>query len=1042
MSVAVKGGARAVLQGLPLLRFMPEDVATLVKQSFEPCSFPFGAEITREGDPADAFYVLASGTARAVKAGRHGEEVPLNLIKPGDSFGEVALLEGTTRTATVRARSEVEALRLDRGVFLALLRSNPQIDEYLRLHVRQYHLRYFFRLYSPFAGLPRPALAHMLAELEPMQVARGEKVVRQGDRPGPMYVVLDGRLRAHREGSDDVAYLRTGDFFGERSLLNDEPRAVTVEALIDCALLKLKPDTFQQLCAEHAEFREQIERRVSQYEYKQAARVPLDFADEALPAGVGGYEQVLDQVDEVIEEAQTWQSTAEVHETLPDDGLEGAQKRIRRFPHVWQVDEMDCGAASLAMVCRHFGRKVSLAHIRRVVHTSTDGTSLMGIARGAEGLGLTARTVKASTSKLHELPLPAIVHWEGNHWVVLYDVADGHVRVSDPARGLRRLKRDEFTQRWSGYAALLARAPEFDNAPEAEPSFRWLLAFFRPYRGTFARALLLAVVAAGLEMLIPVFSQVIVDTAVLNRDYGLLTVLVLGMLGVLVGAIAATVVQRYLLSRSAVEIDHSTFDFLTWKLLDLPLSYFASRRTGDIERRLAGLQQLRLFLVQNGVQGLTAATQVALAVVVMFVYSRTLALVYLAATPLYVGLMRFSRKRLRPTFDSLEEAYGKYHSRQIDAIKGIETVKAMAAEPALRRVMRGQFNELATRVFSSDLTMMLYDGAIQMVTFLSLALFLWVGALQVLAEKLSIGQLVAFNTLVVLANAPIGVVLLLWDQLQYSNVLLNRLNDILDQEPEQGADHSHLTPVPTLEGRVSLHRVGFHYSGPVEVPILTDLTLEVEPGTTIAIVGRSGSGKTTLVKCLAGLLEPTAGTILYDGVDLRTLEYRDLRRRIGFVLQESYLFDETIARNIAFGEDEVDMKRVIWAARVANAAEFVESLPLGYDTRVGETGLLLSVGQKQRIAIARAVYSRPPVLILDEATSSLDSESERAVQENMDRLLEGRTSFVIAHRLSTVRDADLIVVLDKGKLVEQGTHDELMDRKGLYYYLVSQQLEM
>jgi ATP-binding cassette subfamily B protein len=294
---------------------------------------------------------------------------------------------------------------------------------------------------------------------------------------------------------------------------------------------------------------------------------------------------------------------------------------------------------------------------------------------------------------------------------------------------------------------------------------------------------------------------------------------------------------------------------------------------------------------------------------------------------------------------------------------------------------------------------------------------------------------------VALANAPIITLLSLWDEVQLSRILLDRLNDVLEPEPEQGGRDG-LVPGRALEGHIRLVGVGFRYGGPDAPAILEGISLDVPAGTSVAIVGRSGSGKTTLVKCLAGLLEPTEGSILYDGYELRSLDYRTLRRQIGFVLQENHLFDDTIARNIAFGEPEPDLERVRAAARLAAAHGFVERLPLGYETRVGESGLKLSGGQQQRVAIARAVYHRPPVLLFDEATSSLDTESERAVKENVDELLEGRTSFVIAHRLSTIRDADLIVVLERGRLVEQGSHDELMERRGLYYYLVSQQLDM
>ena len=1018
---------------------MQEDVRKLVAESFEPVSFPFGAVIVREGDEADAFYVLLSGSARAVKTGDAGEDVPFNVLGAGDAFGEVALIEGGTRTATVRASSEVEVLRLDRAVFQALVRANPEIRESVELSARTHHLRDFFRVHSAFAGLRGDALATLLRDLRPVSVEQGRQVVTEGEQPGQMYVVQDGRLRAFKRrdgGTEDVAYLRKGDFFGERSLLTGELRAATVHALTDCELLELTPETFRKLMDQDPHFRELLEERTAQYEYKRLANVPLDFAEELLPA-----EAAAREGERVIKPAEGEEDLLEEQVSYDwGDGFRKPDKRIRRFQHLWQVDEMDCGAACLGMITRHFGRAVSLAHIRRAVFTTTDGTSLAGIAHGAEQLGLASRAVKASKSRLDELPVPAVVHWGGNHWIVLYDVQDGRVRVADPALGLRRLKREEFEEKWTGYAVLFQYTPEFEEAPEADSTIRWVLDFFRPYRRRLLQALVLAVVAAGLQMTIPVFSQVIIDSVISDGDYGLLTLLVLAMFGVLVLSISLTVLQRYLLSWTAVRIDGSALDFLTDRMLQLPVGYFLTRKTGDIERRMSGLRTVRQFAVEQGVQGLTAAVQIVVAVALMFVYSWKLALVYLATVPLYAGLMRFSRKRLRPIFDSLEESFGEYQSRQIDAIKSIETVKAMGAEGSLRKILRRQFDELANRLFRADLTMMLYEAAIQSVTFLSFALFLWFGALQVLNGDLSIGELVAFNALVLLANAPTAVVLWMWDQLQLSSVLLNRLNDIIDQEPEQGSDRSHLQSVRSLSGHVELRGVGFDYGGPVPIPVLEELTLEVEPGTMVAIVGRSGSGKTTLVKCLAGLLEPTAGTILYDGVDLRTLDYRELRRQIGFVLQDNHLFDESVAQNIAFGEEQPDMERVEWAAGLANAHEFVHRLPLGYETRVGETGLRLSAGQRQRVAIARAVYSRPPLLLLDEATSSLDTESERAVKQNLDSLLEGRTSFVIAHRLSTVRDADLIIVLEKGRIVERGNHHELMERQGIYFYLVSQQL--
>lgn len=622
---------------------------------------------------------------------------------------------------------------------------------------------------------------------------------------------------------------------------------------------------------------------------------------------------------------------------------------------------------------------------------------------------------------------------------MLYEVGPRHVRIGDPASGIRRVDRDEVLEKWSGYAALISPTPAFDEQPVAKPNLAWLGPFIRPHRAALTKAVLLALVAAGLELVIPIFTQLVVDNAIVHHDRQLLVIVLAAMLGVFVVMIGATVIQRYILAFVAVRIDTESLDFLTGRLLSLPMSYFSTRRIGDVERRLSGVPELRRLFVESTVSTLTSSTQLLAALVLMFVYSWELALVYLALGPLYALLMRYSSQRLRPMYDTLEESLGRYGAQQIDSIRGIEAVKASAAEDSLRRTMLNRFSQIADRVFRSEFLVMTYEGAVQMVTFLSLALFLFVGGLLVIDGRLTLGRFVAFNALVALANGPLLVLLSIWDELQFGRVLLDRLNDVLEQEPEQGADRGHLRSVTTLEGAIRLINVGFRYGGPEAPAILERIYLDVAPGTTVAIVGRSGSGKTTLAKCLAGLLEPTEGRVEVDHLDLKTLDYRSLRRHIGVVLQDTYLFDDTIARNIALGE-EPEEARVVWAAKLANAHDFVQRLPLGYETRVGESGLRLSGGQAQRIAIARAVYNRPPVLILDEASSALDTESERLVKLNLDELLRGRTSFVIAHRLSTVRDADVIVVLEKGRLVERGTHAELMEREGLYHYLVSQQL--
>ena len=1027
-----------LLRRSSLFQFLPEEHFEKLRALLQEENYEFGDLLVRQGEPADAFYVLVSGRARVVKSDQNGNEIVLATLKPGDSFGESALTEGGTRTATVRCSTAVEALRLDRDDFLELAEETPELKHHIEMTARHRSLHGFLYEFSNFGRLPVPALRSLVEKLTPIEVPKGEAIIREGDPPGAMFILEKGRARAFhsRNGSQhNLAFYRDGDFFGELSILNGSPRAASIEAFSDCRLLALEPDAVRDLKRRYPEFGKLMEERLAQYQVESEARVPLDFATEMLPAEVAAHDKLEVDDDKPKPVAAGEDPFAE------EGGLFRKRKgRIRKVEHIEQIDEMDCGAASLGMICRHFGRKVSLSRIRQLCHTSTDGTSLKAICRAATELGLAARALKVSLRNLPLMPLPAIVHWEGNHWIVLYDVVDAYVKVADPALGLRKIPRKEFEEDWSGYAALFDYTTAFANAPESKPGLAWILPFLAKFKTIFIQVMLLAIAITFLELLFPVFTEMVVDKVIVEKNVSLLETILLGMGAALLFVQACSLAQEYLLSFAAVRLDTAILDFLSRQMLSLPMSYFTSRRTGDIQRRLDGARQVREFAVHHGVGAILALVQLTGALTLMALYSPSLMLAFLATTPLYIGLMYFSQKVLRPLFAGVEESQGKYSSHQIDAIKGIEAVKAASAENVFRDMMLNVFLSVSRKIFRSSFIVMTYDSVLQSIGMLSTAIFLWVGAKQVMSGSLSIGGFVAFSSLTAMAYGGIMRTLGVWDNMQFATVLLNRLNDIFEQEPEQGRDRSRLAPVHSLEGRIELRGVSFKYGGPEAPNILSDITLDIAPGRMIAFVGRSGCGKTTLIKLIAGLLEPTEGTILFDHTDLKTLNYRDVRRHIGMVLQENHIFNESIARNIAFGDAEPDLDRVLAAAQTAAAHDFIMRLPLGYETKIGESGLSLSGGQKQRIAIARAVYNNPPVLIFDEATSALDTESERAIQDNLGRLTAGRTTIVIAHRLSTIREADSIVVLEKGMVAEVGNHDELMAQRGLYFYLSSQQL--
>ena len=442
-----------------------------------------------------------------------------------------------------------------------------------------------------------------------------------------------------------------------------------------CGLDGLEPEAGRDVKRHYPEFGKLMEERLAQYKVKTEARIPLDFTSEMLPATAATH-------DKVALDADAEKRSGEAEAPFAEEGgfFRKGKKRIRKIEAIEQIDEMDCGAASLGMICRHFGRKVSLSRIRQLCHTSTDGTSLKAICRAASELGLAARALKVSLRNLPLMPLPAIVHWEGNHWIVLYDVAATHVKVADPALGLRKISRKEFEEGWSGYAALFDYTTAFANAPESKPGLAWIIPFLAKFQTLFIQVMLLAIPVTFLELLFPIFTEMVVDKVIVEKNVNLLETILLGMGAALFFVQACSLAQEYLLAFAAVRLDTAILDFLSRQMLSLPMSYFTSRRTGDIQRRLEGARQVREFAVQHGIGAVLAMVQLLGALSLMVIYSPSLMLAFLATMPLYLGLMYFSQKVLRPLFDGVEESQGKYSSHQIDAIKGIKAVKAAAAE--------------------------------------------------------------------------------------------------------------------------------------------------------------------------------------------------------------------------------------------------------------------------------------------------------------------------------------------------------------------------
>ena len=716
------------------------------------------------------------------------------------------------------------------------------------------------------------------------------------------------------------------------------------------------------------------------------------------------------------------------------------QRITRRYPFFQQQSASDCGAASLVMVGQYWGKRFSINRLREISHADRNGASLRNLVLAAESIGFTTRPVKTNIIQLEQQSLPAIAHWEGKHYIVVYQVTRTHVIAGDPAIGQRTLTYAEFEAGWTGYTLLLQPTAFLKEAEQSSLPFWQFLELVKPHRLVLLEIFLASVFIQVLGLITPIFTQLLLDRVVVQRSTLTLNAIGLGLLLFGLFKIAMTGLRQYLLDHVANRIDISLIVGFINHTLRLPLSFFESRYVGDIISRVQENRKIQQFLTGETLSILLDLLTMFVYAGLMFWYSWKLAMLVLVIVPPFILLALVATPFLRRISREIFAASNEQTKYLIQSLTGIRTVKALAVEQTVRWHWEELFGKSLKKAFSGQIignTLSIFSSTIQT---LVTTLLLWFGVWQVIQDELTIGQLVAFNMLMGNVISPFQRLTFVWNELQEIMIAIERINDVIDAEPEEDLQQQIRQSLPPLQGHIRFDRVTFRYHPESDANILENISFEAQPGQTIALVGRSGSGKTTLSKLCLGFYLPTEGSILIDGYDMSSLSLASLRQQVGVVDQDTFLFGGTIRENISIAFPEASLEEVIEAATQAGAHGFIQELPMGYEMQIGEGGGMLSGGQKQRLAIARALLGNPRLLILDEATSHLDTESERIIQNNLNTILRDRTTLVIAHRLSTIRNADLILVLNKGILVESGTHEQLMAARGQYFHLNQQQL--
>lgn len=689
----------------------------------------------------------------------------------------------------------------------------------------------------------------------------------------------------------------------------------------------------------------------------------------------------------------------------------------------------DTGLLCLLMVTRFHDVPADAGQILHQFGQSGRRLTAQDLLRAATSLGLKAGARRVTWQELRAAPMPAIAQGVDGHFVVIAKVQEDKVLLQDPLTARPVIQSQaEFSARWNGTVLFCAkRTPLIQNLTF---DINWFVPAIWKYRRLLGEVLLASFVLQLFALLTPLFTQIVIDKVLVHKGFTTLHVMAIGMVALALFDALLGGLRTYLFSHTTNRIDVGLGAQLFRHLLALPLAYFEARRVGDTVARVRELEHIRQFLTSNSI---TVVLDVVFTIVflgVMWIYSSTLTLVVMASLPLYALLSVMITPAIRARLNDKFTRGAENQSFLVEAVSGMQTVKALAVEPPLQRRWDEQLAEYVRASFRATSLMTVAGQIAALIQKCTTIAVMWVGAYQVIGGALSIGELIAFNMLSGQVTGPLLRMVNLWQDFQQVGISIARVGDVLNTKPEPSYSPNRTT-LPQIAGAVAFDDVTFRYR-PDGSPALQQVSLRLQPGQVVGVVGRSGSGKSTIAKLMQRLYVPERGRVLIDGVDVAQVDPAWLRRQVGVVLQENFLFNRSVRDNIALTDPGLSMDRVIAAAKLAGAHEFILELPEGYDTVLGEQGCMLSGGQRQRLAIARALVADPRILIFDEATSALDYESEAIIQRNMSHICKGRTVIIIAHRLSTVRPAHRIYVVDRGQLVEQGTHDELIKRNGMY----------